>query len=130
MTIVLDSSVLIAVFNSRDAHHAAAVRILDEASAEDLVLSSISLAEVLVGPARSGDEESALRALARLDIAEESLPGDGAVQLARLRAGTGLKMPDCCVLLAAQTANAHAIATFDSRLARAARERGVHALGS
>lgn len=129
MTIVLDASVLIAFFNSRDAHHAAAVRILDEACAEDLVLSSISLAEVLVGPARSGDEESALRALARLDIAEETLPADGAVQLARLRAGTGLKMPDCCVLLAAQTANAQAVATFDSRLARAARERGVHAVG-
>lgn len=130
MTTVLDASVLIAFFNSHDVHHSAARQILYDASADDLVLSSISLAEVLVGPARAGDEESALRALARLEIAEEALPADGALQLARLRAGTGLKMPDCCVLLAAQTVNAHAIATFDSRLARAARDRGVHASGS
>ena len=59
MTTVLDTSILIAFFNSHDTHHAAAVRILDEASAEDLVLSSISLAEVLVGPARSGDHHPA-----------------------------------------------------------------------
>lgn len=130
MTTVLDPSVLIAFFNSRDIHHPAALQILDDASADNLVLSSISLAEVLVGPARSGEEDSALRALARLEIAEESLPEDGAVQLARLRAGTGLKMPACCVLLAAQTANAQAVATFDSRLARAACERGVRAVGS
>jgi predicted nucleic acid-binding protein len=130
MTTVLDASVLIAFFNSLDDHHAAALRILDDASADDLVLSYITLAEILVGPARSGDEQAALRALARLEVEEEALPGDGAVHLARLRATTGLKMPDCCVLLAAKTVNAHAIATFDSRLARAAREHGLRAVGS
>lgn len=45
-----------------------------------------------------------------------------------LWAGTGLKMPDCCVLLAAERAPC-ALATVDDRLAAAARERGfvVHA---
>jgi predicted nucleic acid-binding protein len=44
--------------------------------------------------------------------------------LAALRAGTGLKLPDCCVLQAAEQAHA-GIATFDDRLAAAARELGV-----
>ena len=36
------------------------------------------------------------------------------------RAGTGLKMPACCVLLAAQNAAAVAVLTFDDALAREA----------
>jgi len=129
MITVLDASVLIAFFNADDAHHTAALRILDDAADDELVLSSISLAEVLVGPARSGDEESTLQALARLEVDEEPLPTDAAVQLARLRARTALKLPDCCVLLAAQTAAAQAVATFDVRLAQAARDRGLRASG-
>ncbi len=129
MITVLDASVLIAFFNSDDAHHEAALDILDAAADDDLLLSSISLAEVLVGPARSGNEESVLRALGRLEVDEEVLPADAAVQLARLRARTGLKLPDCCVLLAAQTASAQAVATFDARLAQVARERGLRATG-
>jgi rRNA-processing protein FCF1 len=51
------------------------------------------------------------------------------VQLARLRARTALKLPDRCVLLAAQTAAAQVVATFDVRLAQAARDRDLRALG-
>jgi len=43
--------------------------------------------------------------------------------LAVLRADTNLKLPDCCVLLAAEQTHG-AVATFDDRLATAARERG------
>lgn len=126
MITVLDASVLIAFFNSDDAHHAAATRMLHDAAGDDLVLSSLTLAEVLIGPARVGEEESTLRALARLEVDEEALPGDAAVQLARLRARTGLRLPDCCVLLAAHTAAAQAVATFDDRLAQVARDRSLH----
>jgi predicted nucleic acid-binding protein len=45
-------------------------------------------------------------------------------RLAGLRASTGLKLPACCVLLAAEQVDA-AIVTFDHRLAAAARERGI-----
>jgi predicted nucleic acid-binding protein len=44
--------------------------------------------------------------------------------LAGLGAATGLKLPDCCVLLAAEQVDG-AVATFDDRLAAVARERGV-----
>jgi predicted nucleic acid-binding protein len=46
------------------------------------------------------------------------------MRLAMLRAGTGLKMPDCCVLLAAEQAHG-SLATLDDRLATAATERGL-----
>ncbi len=45
-------------------------------------------------------------------------------QLARLRATTGLKMPDCCVLLAVEDAAA-SLAPSDERLAQAAESRDV-----
>ena len=48
---------------------------------------------------------------------------DAPAQLAALRAGTDLKLPHCCVLLATQQTSG-AIATFDDRLAVAAHERG------
>lgn len=43
-------------------------------------------------------------------------------QLARLRADTGLKMPDCCVLLAAEHTAAR-VASFDEQLIKAASAR-------
>lgn len=50
--------------------------------------------------------------------------GEGApARLAVLRAGTRLKLPDCCVLLAAEQSHG-AVATFDDRLANAAGDRG------
>lgn len=54
-----------------------------------------------------------------VEVQELPFPSDSAVKLALLRAGAGLKMPDCCVLLAAQTAGAR-VASFDDRLTRAA----------
>ena len=50
-------------------------------------------------------------------------------KLARLRTATGLKMPDCCVLLAAESTNAR-LATFDNRLRKAAPARDIDTVGS
>lgn len=130
MITVLDASLVIAFFDSGDEHHQAATQILTDAGDDDLILSSLTLAEVMVGPARTSQEESLLQALARLEISEEASPQDVAVQLAQLRARTGLKLPDCCVLLAAQTAAASTVATFDCRLAQAARDRGLRTVGA
>jgi len=54
---------------------------------------------------------------------------DAHIRLATLRAGTGLKLPDCCVLLAAEQVHA-AVATFDDRLAAAGRDHGHLVLGA
>ena len=122
--IVLDASVLIAHLDESDALHARAESALERAASEPLGCSAITLAEVLVGPARSGQLEVAQTAMAALEVEEIPLGSDAAVRLATMRAEVGLKLPDCCVLLAAEEAAARAIVTFDEALARAAERSG------
>lgn len=121
--IVLDASVLIAHFDATDVHHDRAGTLLLGVSDEPLAASPLTLAEVLVGPARVGRMDCVTAALRQLDVTSVSLEQDAALRLAALRAGTNLKLPDCCVLLAAEQTRA-AVATFDDRLATTARERG------
>ena len=123
--IVVDASVLIAHLDDRDALHVQAVDALLAVAERPLGCSPISLAEVLVGPAGAGRLDDARAAVAMLGVAEIPLPEDAAARLATLRARTRLKLPDCCVLLAAQAANAARVLTFDDRLARAATELGL-----
>ena len=122
--IVLDTSVLIAHLDEGDALHARAEEALVRAASERLGCSSITLAEVLVGPVRHGQLSAAQAAVAELEVEEIHLGRDVAVRLATMRAKVGLKLPDCCVLLAAQEAAAHAILTFDDALAQVAERSG------
>ena len=117
--IVVDASVLIAHLDTRDAQHERAEEQLLNAAGEELGASPITVAEVLVGPARHRRLADAERALAALAIHHVPLGEDAPVRLAALRAETGLKLPDCCVLLAAQQLGA-AVLSFDERLVRAA----------
>lgn len=117
--IVLDASVLIAHLDGRDAHHERAKHLLLDTGAEPLGASTISLAETLVAPARAGRLAEADEALQRLDVAELHVGRDGPSHLARLRAETGCKLPDCCVLLAAQECDG-TVASFDTGLTKAA----------
>ena len=121
--IVVDASVLIAHLDETDALHGRAVDALLAAAEEPLGCSPITLAEVFVGPARAGRLRDARTAVADLDVVEIDLGGNAAARLAALRAETALKVPDCCVLLAAEDAQAEAVLTFDDRLARAAEQR-------
>ena len=123
--IVLDASVLIAHLDERDAQHELAVERLLEAAEQRLAASPITIAEVLVGPARAGRLEAAQTALRDLGLHEVPLAADAAVRLAALRAETNLKLPDCCVLLAAQDAPAESILTFDERLGAEAVRLGL-----
>lgn len=122
--IVLDASVLIAHLDGTDLHHERASALLYDAAGEVLAASPITLAEVLVGPARAGKVDQGTALLHDLDVTSVPLLEEAPVRLAMLRAGTGLKMPDCCVLLAAEQTHS-ALATFDGRLATAATERGL-----
>lgn len=121
--IVVDASVLIAHLDESDALHDQAVDALLAAVNQPLACSPITLAEVLVGPARAGRLHDARTAVADLGVVEIALGGDAAGRLAALRAETALKLPDCCVLLAAEDAQAEAVLTFDDRIARAAEQR-------
>jgi predicted nucleic acid-binding protein len=122
--IVLDATVLIAHLDAGDAHHDAAEAQLLEVADQAFGASSITLAEVLVAPARAGRLADAKAALHSLGVAELRLPVDAAERLATLRAATALKLPDCCVLLAAEDTPARVL-TFDAHLAREAARRGL-----
>lgn len=122
--IVLDASVLIAHLDGGDRHHADAQSVLEANSQEPLGASQITLAETLVSPARAGRLTEAEATLQRLQVDELALGENAPGRLAQLRTGTGLKMPDCCVLLAAQDHDAR-IASFDTVLLKAARKLGL-----
>lgn len=121
--IVLDARVLIAHFEATDAHHDRATRLLLDVADEQLAASPLTLAEVLVGPARAGRMAQAQAALR--DLGVTSIPLDEAApsELASLRSDTRLRLPDCSVLLAAASVQA-TVATFDQRLAAAAAALG------
>lgn len=125
--IVADASVLIAHFEDADEHHEAAADLLLEVADLQLGASSITVAEVLVGPARTGRLEHARGALRALGVTEIPLGSGAAPRLATLRAETGLKLPDCCVLLAAEEMSARRLASFDARLIGVAAGLGLTA---
>ena len=126
--IVLDASVLIAYLDANDLHHETAEMLLAREIDDELAVNPLTLAEVLVGPARDGRLESVLAVLDDLEITTLSFPGSAAVRLARLRVTTQLRIPDCCVLLSAHEEAAR-VATFDTRLLHAAERYGLVVLG-
>lgn len=119
---VLDASVLIAVFDEEDAHAEDAARIV--ADADRLAVSSLTLGEAMVAPVAAGNAERYLSLVGRLEIEEIGLPAGSAHALADLRATTGLELPGCCVLYAAQQIGARAVAARDDHLRKRARELG------
>lgn len=123
--IVLDASVLIAHLID-DAHAARALEIID--TEEELLIHPMTLAECLVGPVRVNRESEALATIDALGIEQLPFSDRQPVVLARLRASTPLKLPDCCVLAAALQTGA-TLATFDTTLARVATEHGVTVTG-
>ncbi|MCZ2404630.1 type II toxin-antitoxin system VapC family toxin [Paenarthrobacter sp. Z7-10] len=122
--IALDASVLIALLETGDQHHQRAREFLSAAVDQPWIINVLTLAEVMVAPARFGRLPLAKAALDSLALRVDAISADQAEALALLRAETGLKMPDVCVLLTALAAGA-SVATFDDRLASAARSRGV-----
>lgn len=114
--IVVDASVLIAHLESTDANNANAMALLGKATGTPLGASTVTLAEILVRPTRAGRLHEAEAHLRQLRLAEIGFGKYAAPRLALLQAETNLKMPDCCVLLAAEDGDATAILTLDDRL--------------
>lgn len=126
--IVLDASVLIAHLSDRDIHHERAVRLFGESAGETLGANTVSLAEAFVEPARMGRLRDVRDALERLGVIELPFGADAHVRLAELREKTGLKLPDCCVLLAAKEIGG-VVASFDAALTEAAASLGLFTRG-
>ncbi|MGA8745384.1 MAG: PIN domain-containing protein [Solirubrobacterales bacterium] len=126
--IILDASVLIGHLDARDPHHAPAKALLEASGAEPLGASTITLAEILVAPARAKRLDEAKATLKRLGVEELELGEDAPARLATLRAETGRKLPDCCVLAAAQQ-HSGSVASFDDGLRKATRKLGLAVSG-
>jgi len=122
--IIVDASVVIAHLDASNPRHDRAEGLLLGVDEEQLGASPLTLAELLVGPARTGRLDQAAAALSQLGVAPVKLTDNAPLRLARLRAGTGLKLPDCCVLLAAEQSGG-AVATLDRRLAAVAADHGL-----
>jgi len=122
--ITLDASVLIAHLNPADIHHQAATALLLGGVHGQLLVHTVTLAEVLVGGVRIGQGASMRDDLYAAGIAVAPHDDGEALRLAELRTTSGLKLPDCCVLDVAIHYQA-TLATFDDALAAAARRRGL-----
>ncbi len=125
--IAVDASVLIGALDCRDALHRRSTRLLQECADQPLAASVITVAEVLVAPIRAGRAHQARAALREMEVEGVPLDDASSVTLAELCALTSLKLPDCCVLHAAQSVDATRVLTLDARLAAAARDLGLAA---
>lgn len=128
---VVDADVLIGHLDSTDALHERAEQLLLALADEGIGLraSTVTLAEVLVAPARTGRLREAETALDRLGVEEVPLGADAAHRLAALRARTGCRLPDCCVLLTAEASDGAVLASFDAKVRRAAAALEIEAAG-
>jgi toxin FitB len=122
--IVLDASVLIGHLEPADVRHDRATELLLQSAAIPFASSVVSLAEIYVGAERAGRLADAQRAVSLLGVTPLPLPADIGPRLAQLRVATSLKLPDCCVLEAAERHGA-TLATFDGALAAHARRLGL-----
>lgn len=121
--IVLDAGVLIGLLDRTDAHHDTAVAVLEQQQ-PPYIVHSLTLAEVLVGPAKHSREDLVGHELASIGVEVAALGPDEPFAIARARAKWRLKMPDICVLATADHYKT-SLATFDRRLAGVARSASL-----
>lgn len=125
--IVLDANVLIALLSSEDAHHEWALDLFVDYIEDKLVISSLTLAEVMVHPARNGHMDLMLRNISSLGIEVSQFDQAGSINLAYIRARTQLRMPDALVLHTAIEHNA-SLATLDAKLALTAQGESLNVI--
>jgi predicted nucleic acid-binding protein len=122
--IVLDANVLIAAFDGSDQHHNWAISFLKDTVSEELMISSLTYAEILVAPIRADRLNEFRNGIDSLGFSFADIASEDAPEIARLRAETGLKMPDVIVLHAALK-HAASLATADFALMRKAAALGI-----
>lgn len=122
--IVLDASVLIALWDDSDAHHAWALEFFNSTLTHDLAISALTHAEVMVRPIRNQMLALFDSGIRGLNLQVVPVTGTDSAEMASIRASHGLAMPDSVVVAAARRVEG-ALATCDRRLAKVARDLGL-----
>lgn len=126
--IILDASALIALLDPDDEHHPTVSAALHSRARDRWATGALTLAEVMVRAAADDDLLATLAEdLADLEVETLPLVDEDVEPLARLRATTRLRMPDCCVVLAAQSTSG-TLLTTDRVLAGRATELRISVL--
>ncbi len=114
--IVLDTSALLEFFSGASAMSSLVSAILED-DAVPIVYSTVTISEVLVRPARLGDDD--LVSAIKLGLEHRTntkivvFDGEQAIETARVRAATRLKLPDSAIIAAARTQHAIGIVGAD-----------------
>jgi PIN domain nuclease of toxin-antitoxin system len=116
--IVLDSSIVIALFDPADAHHQASTAVILAArrDEETMVLPASVLSEVMVAAYRQGADTVGARLQDLHDTfgRPRAMDADVAIKAAELRARhRGLRLPDALVLATADVDGADRVLTAD-----------------
>jgi predicted nucleic acid-binding protein len=127
--VVLDSGALIALYDSQDLHHMWALQMFTDTVGDELVMSALTYAEVLVHPIRAGQRDKFERSIKGLGIRLEKFEPQDAGDLAELRWRSNLKMPDAVVLHLALKLKG-SISTTDRALAQQAQKLSVPVFSS
>jgi len=120
--IILDACVLISFADPSHVHHQRAKRVLSVG--EDLAVSVLTGAEIMVEPAKTQRQDQWLDLFAAFEVSLLPLAGEDMADLARLRRQVGVKLPDTVVLQMVRKHGA-ALATFDERLSTVAAQLGI-----
>jgi predicted nucleic acid-binding protein len=120
--VAIDSSALIYLTEGDPVRAEPVARVVDAVAAGEIdgSISTIALAEVLVGPARSGETAAFERLAATiLDLGLRIVPLDASVaeDAAWIRGRSGMAMPDAIVIASARAAEATVLLTNDRGIA-------------
>lgn len=121
-TLILDASVLIALLDRSDPHHARAVDEVEAADQDDddLVAPASAYSEALVAFARESLVDDAREAIAAMGVEVAPLDAGTAERAAALRARHArLRLPDAMVLATCQQLGGRML-SYDQRLQRCA----------
>lgn len=118
LAVLLDSSVIIALLDPEDAHHPRARQLLEQLNPDDVLISVLTLAEILVGAVSRGEtavrtaEDFLREAAGRVKPVTERIARRGA----RLRAShSGLRLTDALIIATGEEDEVGRILTADSR---------------
>lgn len=118
--VVLDASVVLALFDPEDALHAAAANAARQRrdDGDTFIVPATVLAEILVGAARTGEEQLERHRSLAVAAFGPPWPVDEAVAVAaamRRAKHKSLRLPDALILATADVAGADAVLTGDKR---------------